>query len=234
MSEAPTQKQFDWSKDSAECVEGLKFDLDTMYEFILDNFSKHNLVKKDGSIVKYKKGDREGQEMLMYTAGFKELQTNVIFKLDFFVQDTYRVNENAPETEDDFVKFSRKLGYAPVLGGRFSPSDFIHLGAKIAAKLKEQAQNDADKAAGKKPYNTIDISTIVLDGEGGADSQQEIPEEIPEEIVKEIQDLINAAPKSKKFSDLAGKINKLGAKDKSKFELLEPAMQLNQSGRLKF
>ena len=43
-----------------------------------------------------------------------------------------------------------------------------------------------------------------------------------------------AAPKCKKFSELSGKINKLGAKDPKKFKLLEPAMNLNQQGKLKF
>ena len=47
-SAAAPQQQFDWSKDSAECVEGLKFDLDTTYEFTLDNFTKHEMVKKVG------------------------------------------------------------------------------------------------------------------------------------------------------------------------------------------
>lgn len=234
--DAPAQTQFDWSQDSAECVEGLKFDLDTRYGFILDNFTKHDMTRKDGSKVLYKKGEKEGQPVLMYTAGFKEVQTKVLFKLDFFVQETYRVNENAPETEDDFVRFSRKLGYNPVLGGRFSPADFIKIGMAITAKLKEQDQTEEQKKANKKAYNTIDVDTIELD-EGGSVAgagQQDLPADVPEETIQELQALINTAPKCKKFADLAGKINKLGAKDKSKFDLLEPAMQANQAGRLKF
>lgn len=236
MSEksGPTQQTFDWSNDSAECVEGLKFDLGVPYAFTLDNFTKHNLVRKNGEVVCYKTGDREGQPIMMYTAHWKMVDVNVTFKLDFFVQDKYRVNENAPETEDEFVKFSRKLGYNPVLNGKFSPSDFIHLGMKISAELKEQAQSDSDKAAGKKAYNTIDIDTILLDGESSTDSQQEIKEEITEEVVKEINAIINTAPKCKKFNELTARISKLGAKDKSKFDLLEPAMTLNSQGRLKF
>ena len=231
----PPQQQFDWTTDSAECVEGLKFDLDARYGFILDNFTKHDMTRKDGSRVLYKKGDREGQPVLMYTAAFKEEQTNVIFKSDFFVQETYRVNENAPETEDDFVRFSRKLGYNPLLGGKFSPADFIKIGMRITAKLKEQPLTDEQKKANKKAYNEIDIDTISLEegGEAGG-GQQDLPAEVSDEIVKELQALINAAPKAKKFADLAGKINKQGAKDKTKFDLLEPAMQANASGKLKF
>jgi len=252
-SAAAPQQQFDWSKDSAECVEGLKFDLDTTYEFTLDNFTKHEMVKKDGTKVLYKKGDKEGQPVLMYTAHFKELQTTAMFKLDFFVQDRYRVNENAPETEDDFVKFSRKLGYAPILGtkeepGRFAPADFIHLGIKISANLKYQVPTSTneklDEATGqitdlsgnvlRKAYTQIDVDTIVLDGDNATDSQESLPEEISDDVKKELQDLISAAPKCKKFADLMAKINKAGAKDKSKFELIGPAMQLNQNGQLKF
>ena len=224
------QQQFDWSNDAAECVEGLKFDTGVEYQFVLDSFTKHNMVRKDGSTVKYKKGDKEGQDVLQYTFHWKEVQTNTIFKLDYFVQDRYRVNENAPETEDEMVKLSRKLGYNPVLGGHYSPSDFVHLGTKITAVLKEQPQSDADKAAGKKPYTMIDVDSIVLDGEAGVDSQQEIDDGIPADIVAEIQALVNAAPKCKKFSDLAGKINK----GKLAAKLLAPAMTLNQQGKLKF
>lgn len=236
---AQLQQQFDWSKDSGECVEGLKFDLDARYGFILDNFTKHDMTRKDGSKVLYKKGEKEGQPVLMYTAAFKEEQTGVVFKSDFFVQDTYRVNENAPETEDDFVRFSRKLGYNPVLGtkedpGRFSPSDFIKIGLRITAKLKEQSLTDEQKKANKKAYNEIDVETISLEEGGEAGGQQDLPAEVPEAVVKELQALINAAPKAKKFADLAGKINKLGAKDKAKFDLLEPAMQANAAGKLKF
>src|SRR5512138_1906900 len=227
----PAQQQFDWTKDSAECVEGIKFDLDNTYSFILDEFTKHDMRRKDGSTVTYKSGEKQGKPVLMYTALWKEEQTKVKFKLDYFVQDQYRVNENAPETEDDFVKLSRKLGYKPILGGRFSPNDFIHLGTKISAKLMVQPQSDADKAAGKKAYNTIDVDSIILEGEVGGDSQQEIPDEIPADVEKEI---VALAKGCKKFSDLAGKINKMGAKDAAKFDLLEPAMKLNQVGKIKF
>lgn len=230
----PQQQQFDWSKDSGECVEGIKFDLGVPYNFKLDNFTKHDMVRGDGSRVLYKKGEKAGQPVLMYTAHFKEEQTGAEFKLDFFVQESYRVNENAPETEDDFVRFSRKLGYNPVLGGKFSPADFIHLGLEITAELKEQPQTDKDKAAGKKPYSMIDMETISVTGENSTDSQSQVPEDIPEEIITKLQKLIDAAPKSKKFTDLAAKINKAGAKDKSMFDLLEPAMRANDQHLLKF
>jgi hypothetical protein len=235
MADAPAQQQFDWSKDSGECVEGLKFDLGVPYTFILDNFTKHDLVRKDNTRVLYKKGDREGQPVLMYTAAFKEEQTGVIFKSDFFVQDTYRVNENAPETEDDFVRFSRRLGYNPILGGQFSPKDFITIGMRISAKLKAQDLTDDQKKAGKKAYNEIDVDSITLE-EGGATGggQDSLPEQVSDEVVKQLQALINQAPKAKKFADLAAKINKAGAKDKAMFDLLAPAMQANQEGKLKF
>lgn len=228
-----TQQQFDWSKDSGECVEGIKFDLETDYTFTLSDFTKHNMIRKDGSHVTYKKGPKAGQDVLMYTAAFKEDETNAEFKLNFFVQDTYRVNENAPETEDDFVAFSRKLGYNPVLGGKFSPADFIHLGTKITARLKLQDQSEEDKKAGKKAYNEIDVSTITLAGENAIDSQTEV-DDVPEETIAKLQKLIDAAPKCKKFADLAAKINKAGAKDKSMFDLLEPAMHANDKHLLKF
>lgn len=240
------QQQFDWSNDSQECVEGLKFDHETEYEFTLANFTKHNLVNKEKEIITFKKGDREGQPILMYTFEWKEGQTNVVFKDDYFVQDSYRVNENSPELEDPLVKVSRKLGYNPVLGGRFSVGDFVHVGTKIRAKLMyrkptksgetlDEARGVIIGAGGKesKAFDTIDVSTIVLDGES-VPEQQTIEDEIPPEVVKEIQGLVNAAPKCKKFSDLAAKINKLGAKDAAKFQLLAPAMSLNQQGKLKF
>lgn len=235
MAEEITQQQFDWAKDSADLVEGLKFDIGVDYAFVLDEFSKHDMRKKGSTTpILYKKGDRAGQPVLMYTATFKEQETSVKFKLDFFVQERYRVNEAAPETEDDFVAFSRKLGYNPVLGGHFSPADFIHLGTQITAQLKEQPQTDADKAAGKKPYNMIDVKTIVLGEDGGSGSSADAPSEISDDVISELQKMIDTAPKCKKFADLAGKINKLAAKDKSKFELLEPAMRANDQHKLKF
>lgn len=228
------QQQFDWSKDSGECVEGVKFDLGVPYEFTLADFQKHNVIRKDGSVVVYSKGRNAGQPMLKYTAFWKEDQTGVEFRTSFFVQDSYRVNENAPETEDDFVRFSRKLGYNPVLGGKFAPADFIHLGTKITAELMEREQSEADKKAGKKAYSEINIETITLAGENATDSQADLPEEIPEEIITKLQRLIDAAPKCKKFPELAAKINKAGAKDKSMFELLEPAMRASEQKLLKF
>ena len=234
MSEGPVQQTFDWTQDSAECIEGLKFDLETQYDFVLDNFTKHNLTRKDGSRVVYsEKAKKAGQEILMYTFFWKEQQSNIVFKQDFFVQDQYRVNEHAPETEDELVQMSRKLGYNPVLGGRFAVGDFVHLGTKIAAKLKLKALTDAEKAAGKKAFNTIDISTIVLDGESASDSQQNLAD-IDADALEELNKLIKEKPACKKFSDLTAKINKLGAKDSEKFKLLEPAMLAKDAGLLNF
>jgi len=234
MSEVPVQQTFDWTQDSAECIEGLKFDLETQYDFVLDNFTKHNLTRKDGSRVVYpEKSKKAGQEILMYTFFWTEQQSNIVFKQDFFVQDQYRVNERAPETEDELVQMSRKLGYKPVLGGRFAVGDFVHLDTKIAAKLKLKALTDAEKAAGKKAFNTIDIATIVLDGESVSDSQQNLAD-IDTDALEELNKLIKEKPACKKFSDLTAKINKLGAKDSEKFKLLEPAMLAKDAGLLKF
>jgi hypothetical protein len=234
MSEGPAQQTFDWTQDSAECIEGLKFDLETQYDFVLDNFTKHNLVRKDGSKVVYKDSAKKaGQDVLMYTFAWKELSSKVIFKQDFFVQEQYRVNENAPDTEDEIVSLSRKLGYSPVLGGRFALSDFVHLGTKISAKLKVQPQTDADKAAGKKAYNTLDISTIVVDGESVPDSQQNLEDSVDGNTIEELNKIIKEKPVSKKFSELTAKISKLVAKG-GDASLFEAAMVANQKGLLKF
>lgn len=242
------QQQFDWSNDSQECVEGLKFDHDTEYTFVLDNFTKHDMHRKNGELITFKKGDKEGEAILMYTFEWKETQTNVKFKDDYFVQDSYRVNENSPELEDALVKTSRKLGYSPVLGGRFSVADFVHIGMGIQAKLKYRVPTKAgetlDEARGviigadgkeTKAYDTIDVETIALDGETtAADTQQELAA-IDPKIVAELNGMIASVPKCKKFSDLSGKIIKLCAKDQVRLKsLMEPAMQLNGQGKLKF
>ena len=242
------QTTYDWSNDSQECVEGLKLDHDTEYEFILEGFSKHDMKTKDGTIITYKKGPSEGEPVLMYTFEWKMIETNIVIKDDYFVKDKYRVNENSPELEDDIVKVSRKLGYNPVLGGKFSVADFVQIGMKIKARLKYRAPTKAgerldeergvivtESGAEKKAFDAIDIDTIVLDGESsGGDSQQEIPEEIPAATIKEVQDLIKAG-KCKKFADLATQINKFVKTNPEKHKaLLSAAMNLNQQGKLKF
>ena len=241
------QEQFDWQKESAKCVEGLKFDLDQDYTFEIDfdGVSLHTIAKKlaDGSYetLLYKKGDKAGQPMKMFTIPFKEQGTSVTFKTEFWHNDTYRVNPQNPELEDAFVKFSRKLGYNPVLDGDFDPKDFIKPGLVITARLAYQQPYEKGysideksgmvlNAAGKevrKAYKTIDIDTIVV-GEGGSSGEtQEAIEKVDAETQKEVQDLAKGC---KKFAELVTKINKAKLTDK----LLDPSMKMKEQGLLKF
>jgi hypothetical protein len=241
------QEQFDWQKETAKCVEGLKFDLDQDYKFELDydDVSLHTIAKKlpDGTFepILYKKGENKDQPIKMYTFPFKETETTVTFKTEFFHNKTYRVNPQNPELEDAIVKFSRKLGYNPMLDGDFSVPDFIKPGIVITARLMYQQPTEKGysidektgmvlNAAGKevrKAYKTIDIDTIVL-GEGGSGGEtQEALEKVEPAVQKEIQDLAKGC---KKFAELVTKINKAKLTDK----LLDPAMKMKEQGLLKF
>jgi hypothetical protein len=230
MSGEDTQEQFDWMEESAKCVEGLKFDLDQRYTFdlIFEEVSLHPLKRKDGTVITYQKGERAGQPVRMFTIPFKEIASNVTFKLDFFANENYRVNPENPELEDEIVKFSRKLGYNPVLDGNFALKDFITPGIRITAMLKEQELTEDQKKAGKKAYNQINIDTIELDGEGGGEigGQQNI-EDVPEDVQKKVQDAVKAS-KAKKFQELSAYLSKT-----KKFDLIEPALRMKEQGLLK-
>lgn len=241
------QEQFDWQKETAKCVEGLKFDLDQDYKFEIDfdGVSLHTIAKKlpDNTMetILYKKGDRKGQPIKMYTIPFKETETTVAFKMEFFQNDSYRVNPQNPELEDDIVKLSRKLGYNPVLDGDFSVADFVKPGIVITAKLMYQKPTEKGysideksgmvlNAAGKdvrKAYKTIDINTIVV-GEGGSSGEtQEAIEKVDAATQKEVLELAKGC---KKFAELVTKINKAKLTDK----LLDPSMKMKEQGLLKF
>jgi hypothetical protein len=183
----PRQQTFDWTKQSAQLVEGLKFDLGVDYDFVLDNVETKEMVRKDGSKVTRK----DGTVVVMNTLQWKETQTNVIFKMDFFVNDKYRVNENDLANEDDIVKLSRKLGYKPKLGGKFALVDFLHLGMKITAKLKELPKKNPNDV-NEKVYKTIDIATISTDGSSGPTDLQQ---SIPEDDISELKELIKGFSK---------------------------------------
>ena len=237
MTPDPIQEQFDWTQESAKCVEGLKFDLDQDYNFelVYEDVALHALKTKEGEILLYKKGDRKGQPLKMFTFPFKEVNTNVEFKLEFFQNDSYRVNPENPKLEDDIVRFSRKLGYQPVLDGTFSPADFIKPGIAIKARLcfqkptkagevLNEASGTIDNASGtelRKAYKTIDIDTIVLEGESGASEAQEKIEPIADADKKAVQDMAKGC---KKFSELTTKINK-----SKKYDLLGVAMRMKES-----
>lgn len=228
MSSEDQQTQFDWQAETAKCVEGIQFDEDQDYTFTLvfDEVSLHAMTKKDGSVITYKKGDKAGQPVKLYTFPFKMEEANVTMKLDFFHSDNYRINPSNPELEDPIVQFSRKVGYNPVLDGDFSPRDFIKPGLSFTAKVIDQPQTEDQKKAGKKPYKTIDISSIRLtDGGEGGETQDHI-EKIPKEIQEEVLALAKGC---KKFPELVAKINKA----KKTEELLAPAMSMKEQGILK-
>lgn len=222
MSETQ-QQQFDWEGETAKCVEGLKFDLDQDYTFelVFEGVSLHNLVRKDGEVITYKKGEKMGQPVKMFTFPFKEVESNVEFKLDYFHNDSYRVNPQNPELEDDIVKLSRKLGYDPVLGGNFRVKDFIKPGVTFTARLKELPPSKDNKV-----YKTIDLDTISL-GESAPHEKQAKVDDIPAGKQKEILALAKGC---KKFNELVSKINKSGKVD----ELLDAAMRLKENGTLTF
>lgn len=221
MSEV--QEQFDWTKETAKCVEGLKFDTeqDYTFELVFEDVSLHTLKRKDGTFVMYQKGDKAGQPVRMYTFPFREVESDVSFKLDFFHNEQYRVNPTNPELEDDIVKLSRKFGYSPVLNGNFSPADFIKPGIVFTARLKELPAKE-----GQKPYKTIDISTIQLGENNAGDTQSKVSE--PSDA--EQKEILALAKGCKKFSELVAKINKTTKKD----EYLDAAMRMKETGKLKF
>jgi hypothetical protein len=209
------QQTFDWTKEKSECVEGLKLDPEEEYTFTLDDVSLHNLVRKDGTVVTRK----DGTESRMYSLKWAMADTSITLKMDFFKNEKERVNPEHPENESEFVKLSRKLGYKPVIGGAFAPSDFLQLGMTIKAHVKELPPNPDGKV-----YNAINIDTITCDGT--PDTQAQIPDAIPDDIQKEI---LTMAKGCKKQSDLSGKINKA-----KKYNLLQPMMQMVDQGILKF
>ena len=217
------QQQFDWQKETAKCVEGLKFDLEQDYTFELqfDGVSLHTMTRKDGTEVVFKKGERAGMPVKMYTFPFLEKESEIVFKLDFFHGDRYKVNPANPELEDEIVLFSRKLGYNPVVDGNFSIGDFINPGITFTAKLKELPAKE-----GAKAYKTIDIATIEVVGSGPSGSQSKVSE--PSDA--EQREILALAKGCKKFSELVSRINKTAKKD----EYLDAAMRMKETGKLKF
>ena len=229
-----SQEQFDWMQDSAKCVEGLKFDLDKDYIFdlVFEEISKHQIKRgsgDDAEVILYKKGDKKGQPVLMYTIPFKERESGVVFKTDFFANDSYRVNPENPELEDEIVNFSRKLGYSPVLNGDFSLADFLKPGIAITARLKERELTDDQKRKGKKAYNEIDISSVVLEGESpsAGDDHQEAIEEVSHEDQEKVQKYLKES-KAKKLGELTTFLSK-----KKEFKLVEAAIRMKEQGLIK-
>jgi len=220
------QQQFDWQKETAKCVEGLKFDLNQEYKFelVFEGVELYHTSKKqeDGTRVPsyYKTGAKQGEPVLKYKFPFKELNSNVEFTLEYFKNDSYRVNPANPELEDDIVKLSRKLGYSPVLDGNFKVSDFIKAGLVFTAKLIDLEPNSKGKV-----YKTIDISTIKTESSGSV--SQEKFADISNEDMTEVHEMAKGC---KKFSELVSRINKAGKSD----ELLDVAMRLKEQGKLKF
>lgn len=245
---AEQQQQFDWMKEVSTCVEGLKLDLETEYHFELaksvpDSVSLHTIGKPGEPPLLFKEGQKAGQPIKMYTILFRETGLNLEFKMDFFHNESYRINPGNPELEDEIVKFSRKVGYNPSLGGDFRVSDFIREGLSFTAKLKELApkgtyfnesgvllskkDNTAVDRSTVKIYKGIDINTIKLDASVKPISNQTGITKPSDEIVKKIQEL---AKTCKKFPELVKKIN---AEDDADV-LLDAAMMMKSNGELKF
>lgn len=218
------QETFNWMNESADVVEGLKFDTDVDYTFRLDSVDPTIVKRKDGSTVLRNDGTPSKKLALKWV----ELSTKVGFKMDLWVNDRERVNPTNPEIESDNVKLSRKLGYSPILGGKFSFGDFLKVGMEIEAKLVPVVSKDAK--GNERTFNNIDQSSVRLVGDA-PDTQTQIPDMPSSDIVKELQTLAKGC---KRLSDLTAKINKLGAKDPAKFQLLQPAMQLAEQGVIKF
>lgn len=221
------QETFNWMEESSNVVEGLKFDTDVDYTFALDSVDPSIVKRKDGSVVLRKDGTPSKKLALKWA----ERTTKVGFRMDVWVNDNERVNPANPELESDNVKLSRKLGYSPVLGGRFAFGDFLKVGMEIEARLIPVTSKD--KEGKERTFNNIDVSTIRLVGDSGdsRDTQAQIPDAPSPEVVKE---LLALAKGCKKISDLNAKISKLGAKDPSKFQLISVAMQLVEQGIIKF
>ena len=218
------QETFNWMNESADVVEGLKFDTDVDYTFRLDSVDPTIVKRKDGSTVLRNDGTPSKKLALKWV----ELSTKVGFKMDLWVNDRERVNPTNPEIESDNVKLSRKLGYSPILGGKFSFGDFLKVGMEIEAKLVPVVSKDAK--GNERTFNNIDQSSVRLVGDA-PDTLTQIPDMPSSDIVKELQTLAKGC---KRLSDLTAKINKLGAKDPAKFQLLQPAMQLAEQGVIKF
>jgi hypothetical protein len=234
------QQQFDWQKETAKCVEGLKFDTEQDYKFELvsEEVSLHTIGKE--APVLFKKGPKAGTPVKMYTFPFREVESNVMFKLEFFHNDSYKINPTNPELEDDLVRLSRKVGYNPVLDGNFTVADFVKPGLAFTAKLcfqkptkagqkVDEARGVVVNAAGEevgKAYKTIDIDTIVM-SDGSSSGQGTLPEPINADDEKAVLALAKGC---KKFSELVSKINK----EKRKDELLDVSMRMKEKGTLKF
>lgn len=220
MTGEQVQDTFDWMNDEAVTAEGIKFDLTERYTFelIFDKVSLHSLKRGDGTYVTRK----DGSISKMYTVPFAETQTNVQFKIEDFHNED-KNGKTVIYKDSTLWKLAEKLGYNPVLGGGFKLSDFLKPGLRITAMLVELPPNPKGKV-----YNTIDVDSILVDTEGGA---AEPTEKIPDAVIKEVTALAKGC---KKISDLTAKINKMGAKDASKFALLQPAMQLVEQGAIKF
>jgi hypothetical protein len=99
---------------------------------------------------------------------------------------------------------------------------------EIEAKLVPITSKDKDGK--ERTFNNLDQATVRLVGDA-PDSQAQIPDMPSSDIIKELQALAKGC---KRLSDLTAKINKLGAKDPAKFQLLQPAMQLAEQGVIKF
>jgi len=237
------QQQFDWANETAKCIEGLKLDLEREYHFeLLDTEVSLHEIGKDGEPpICYKKGPLAGQPIKMYTFPFRETQLNLEFKLDFFHSDSYRVNPTNPELEDSIVRFSRKLGYNPVVNGNFSIRDFVVPGIAFTAELEELAPKGTyfDKdgmlfskdgkpvdRANYKIYKGIKIDTIKLDGGSASAGQQKINEP-SKDVINKVKALAEGC---KKFPEL---VKKISAEEKSD-ELLNAAMMMKSNGTLKF
>ncbi len=216
------QQQFDWHKESGKCVEGLRLAVgeDIEFELDYDNIELKAAMKKQPDGSKIPLTDKKtGAVRKTWRIPFIEVQSKITKNLDFWANDNYRVNQNAPEVEDDFVKFSRRLGYNPVLGGDFVPEDFLKRGTRIICQLKPQ--NPSDPA---NKYTEIDISTIRLADGSGGESQASLPDD--PELVAEVLGLVD--DKVKKFSDLVKKINTA----KRTKDLLPVAMKMKSDGTL--
>lgn len=216
------QTQFDWMKESSQCIEGLKLPVgeDRVFELVFEEVALKALVRKDGSFVTKK----DGTPSKIWEVPFKDVESNVKFRNfdnPFWYNENERINPANPELESDFVKLSRKLGYEPVLDGRFAPVDFLRPGLRIIAQLKELPPNKDGKV-----YLAIDIDTIKLEDSGSSETQKEIEDDIDPAQKNEIMTYAKGA---KKFADVVKAINA-----KKKHDLLPVAMRMNEEGQFKF
>jgi hypothetical protein len=216
MPEGELQKTFDWMQESAEVTEGIKIDEEQDYQL--------TLAEINPKVVTTKKGDERKVLSLIW----EQEDLHLKFKMDVWVNDRERVNPTNPELESANVVLARKLGYNPVLGGKFSFSDFLRLGMQITARLPAEEFSRKDGTKGK--MHQINPQSIVLLG-GTGEHQGKLPDAPSKEVMDEIKALGKGC---KTMKDLTGKINKAGAKDPSKFQLLQVVMSLNEQGALKF